>query len=149
MKNLVTLVAFLLSTQIGWAVNPGPYLEINKVKLAVNAPVTASLGTEFTVELTIAKEGENGFCKLEQMLPVGFIATEVETVGAVFIFEKQTAKFIWLNIPNNNTIKVKYKVKVDPGTDVGKVTLTGKFSYNENKAIKKVDAPKWQMTVVK
>ncbi|UPT66159.1 MAG: hypothetical protein M0D57_16970 [Sphingobacteriales bacterium JAD_PAG50586_3] len=52
-------------------------------------------------------------------------------------------------MPANNQVKVKYKVKVDPAVVPGKFALEGKFSYTENKKIKRVEAPKWNITVEK
>jgi hypothetical protein len=83
------------------------------------------------------------------LLPEGFIASEVDGQGSVFIFEKQTVKFIWLKVPANNQVKVKYKVKVDPAVIPGKFALEGRFSYTENKKIKRVEAPKWNMVIEK
>lgn len=149
MKKLLAVIGLSAFVAVGTAFMPSPLIDMSKVKIAVNAPEKATLNSEFTVELTLNKEGESGFCKLEHMLPEGFIASEVDAQGSVFIFEKQTVKFIWLKIPANNQIKVKYKVKVDPATLLGKVALEGRFSYTENKKIKRVEAPKWNITVEK
>lgn len=149
MKKLLAVIGLSAFVAVGTAFMPSPLIDMSKVKIAVNAPEKATLNSEFTVELTLNKEGESGFCKLEHMLPEGFIASEVDAQGSVFIFEKQTVKFIWLKIPANNQIKVKYKVKVDPATLPGKVALEGRFSYTENKKIKRVEAPKWNITVEK
>ncbi len=149
MKKLLAIISLSAFVAIGTAFMPSPLIDMNKVKIAVNAPEKAKVNSEFNVELTLNKEGESGFCKLEHMIPEGFIASEVEANGSVFIFEKQTVKFIWLKVPANNQVKVKYKIKVDPSVVPGKFTLEGKFSYTENKKIKKVDAPKWNITVEK
>jgi hypothetical protein len=147
MKKIFAIVALAAGITIGTAFMPSPLIDMSKVKIAVNAPEKAKPNTEFTVELTLNKDGEKGFCKLEHKLPVGFIATEVDAQGSVFVFEKQTVKFIWLNVPANNQVKVKYKVKVDASVLPGKATLEGKFSYTENKKIKRVEAPKWNMLI--
>lgn len=150
MKKLLIVAGITAAVGVSLAFT-APLIEVLKVKLAVNAPEKAKANEEFTVEMTINKEGESGFCKLEHMIPTGFIATEIESQnqGAVFIFEKQTVKFIWLQVPANNQIKVKYKVKVDPSVAPDKYKLEGRFSYTENKKIKRVDAPKWDITIEK
>ncbi len=150
MKKLLAVACLIVAVGVSMAFT-SPLIEMLKVKLAVNAPEKAKPNEEFTVEMTINKEGESGFCKLEHMIPLGFIATEIESQnqGAVFIFEKQTVKFIWLQVPANNQIKVKYKIKVDPSVAPDKYKLEGRFSYTENKKIKRVDAPKWDITIEK
>lgn len=149
MKKILFVFGLAIIGLVSSSFTVSPLIDMSKVKIAVNAPDKAKVNGEFTVELILNKDGENGFCKLEHMIPLGFIATEVDAQGSVFVFEKQTVKFIWLKIPANNQVKVKYKVKVDPSVLPGKFTLEGKFSYTENKKIKKVDAPKWNMVVEK
>ncbi len=149
MKKLLVICSIVVAAITATAFTVSPLVDMSKVKIAINAPDKAKVNTEFNVELVLNKEGESGFCKLEHKLPEGFIATEVEAQGSVFVFEKQTVKYIWLNIPANNQIKVKYKVKVDPSVVPGKFVLEGKFSYTENKKIKRVEAPKWNMLIEK
>lgn len=150
MKKLLAVISVTIAVLVSMAF-VSPHVEGLKVKLAVNAPEKAKLNEEFTVELTVNKDGESGFCKLEQMIPLGFIATEIESQnqGAVFIFEAQTVKFIWLQIPANNQIKVKYKVKIDPSVVPDKYKFEGRFSYTENRKIKRVEAPKWDIQIDK
>jgi hypothetical protein len=149
MKKLLAVIGLSAFVAVGSAFMPSPLIDMNKVKIAVNAPEKAKVNGEFTVELTLNKEGESGFCKLEHVIPEGFIASEVESNGSVFVFEKQTVKFIWLKIPANNQVKVKYKVKVDSSVVPGKFALAGSFAYTENKKVKKVEAPKWNMLIEK
>lgn len=150
MKRILIVATFVVAVAVSLSFT-SPHIEALKIRLAVNAPEKAKANEEFTVELTINKEGESGFCRMEHQIPVGFIATEIEgqNQGAVFIFEKQTVKFIWLQIPANNQVKVKYKVKVDPSIRPDKYELEGQFSYMENRKIKRVAAPSWDIQIEK
>lgn len=148
MKKVLAAAAVIAAVTVSLAFT-SPHIEVLKVKLGITAPEKAKANEEFTVEMVINKEGESGFCKLEHILPEGFIATEIEnqSQGAVFIFEKQTVKFIWLQIPSNNQVKVKYKVKVDPSVKADRYELEGRFSYTENRKVKRVAAPAWKINI--
>lgn len=150
MKKLLAVAGLVTAVVISLSFT-SPHIEALKVKIGVTAPEKAKVNDEFTVELVINKEGESGFCRLEHQIPEGFIATEIEnqSQGAVFLFEKQTVKFIWLQIPANNQVKVKYKVKVDPSVKADKYEMEGRFSYTENKKIKHVSAPAWNINIEK
>ncbi len=91
-------------------------------------PASAKAGTEFTIELTINKGTSGGFAKLQEELPVGFTAVEDKSNGASFSFSNQTAKFIWMTLPNDKEFKISYKVKVAAGVS-GDQAIAGKFAY--------------------
>lgn len=99
---------------------------------------TANLATnrEIIVNITINKGSVAGFAKLQETLPVGFTATNIEASQGVFSFVDQKAKFLWMSLPAEATIKVSYKITVAPGV-TGVYYLNGEFSYVENDETKK------------
>lgn len=99
-----------------------------------NAPTTAS--GEFTVEITVNKAGVSGFAKIEEIIPSGFTATGLETSGSVFSFVDGKAKFLWMNLPDGEELKVSYKI-IPPSGFSGNCQLDGTFSYVENEETKK------------
>jgi cell division septation protein DedD len=98
------------------------------ITVTQNIPSSAKPDSEFTVELTINKGSVGGFAKLQQELPEGFTAFQDENTGASFTFTNQSVKFIWMALPSDKEIKIKYKVKVAAGINGDKV-IAGKFSY--------------------
>lgn len=99
---------------------------------------TANLASnrEIIVNITINKGAVTGFAKLQETLPVGFTATNIEASQGVFSFVDQKAKFLWMSLPAESTIKVSYKITVAPGI-TGVYYLNGEFSYVENDETKK------------
>ncbi|UPT66160.1 MAG: hypothetical protein M0D57_16975 [Sphingobacteriales bacterium JAD_PAG50586_3] len=86
MKKLLAIIGLSAFFAVGTAFMPSPLIDMGKVKIAVNAPDKAKVNGEFDVELTLNKDGESGFCKLEHTLPEGFIASEVETQALCIYF---------------------------------------------------------------
>lgn len=99
---------------------------------------TANLASnrEIIVNITVNKGSIEGFAKLQETLPVGFTATNIEASQGVFSFVDQKAKFLWMSLPAEATVKVSYKITVAPGV-TGVYYLNGEFSYVENDETKK------------
>ena len=102
---------------------------------------------EFIVEVIINKSEIGEFAKLQEVLPEGFSATPMEVSDAQFAFSSRVVKFVWLNLPAKNEIKVSYKVKTAPGI-AGEYFINGEFSYVEKDGeTKKFILPKEKINV--
>lgn len=99
---------------------------------------TANLASnrEIIVTITVEKGVTSGFAKLQETLPLGFTASNIDASQGVFSFVDQKAKFLWMSLPVESTIKVSYKITVAPGI-TGVYYLNGEFSYVENDETKK------------
>lgn len=106
-----------------------------KVQITQDCPGDVKPGDEFTVSLTIHKGKIEGFARLQQYLPEGFIAREGESKGADFIFEENSVKFNWLKLPKESDFTISYKISTVSGLS-GKKIINGVFVY--------VDADKTQ-----
>ncbi|MBN8703953.1 MAG: hypothetical protein J0M08_12875 [Bacteroidetes bacterium] len=91
---------------------------------------------EFTVEVIIDKKTISGFAKLQENIPDGLVASAIESAGANFSFADGQAKFVWLNLPATETVRVVYKITVGPNL-VAQKNIDGVFSYLENDETKK------------
>ena len=96
-----------------------------------------SPGETFKVELTVQKNGITGLGKIIENLPQGFIATEIESNGAIFSTKENQVKFLWMTLPTEEKFIVSYKVKLDDNTTGSKV-INGKMSYLEGDETKTV-----------
>jgi len=114
-----------------------------EVKEEVVAEVqTVSVQTERTVEeietgkfkvvVKINKTGIEGFAKLEEVIPSGFIASQEESASGVFSFKNQKAKILWMSIPAGEDIEVAYLLTADEDNKGGDFEVTGSFSYLDN-----------------
>ena len=109
-------------------------------------PENVNAGDEFTYELTVSKPGISGFAKIQQELPEGFTAEQIETKGASFSSAGGVVKFIWMSLPSEEEFTISYKVKVDPSAS-GSKEITGKFSFLENNVKSSKEIPTSSLTV--
>lgn len=88
-------------------------------------PVNAS---ELMVEVTIKKGLLRGFGKLQETLPEGFSAVVVGSDDAIFSTKGRVAKFVWLNLPSKEEMKVTYRL-IAPSSASGERVVNGEFGY--------------------
>lgn len=81
------------------------------VKVTVEMPEHTVAGEDFLVTLTIHKGNVLGFARIQQFLPEGFAAEEVESNMAQFITDSNSVKFIWMQMPEGESFSVSYKVR--------------------------------------
>jgi len=109
---------------------------------------TVKAGESFTVEITVNKNDFNGFAKIQDNLPTGFIAEEIESFGGQFTNAEEKAKILWITVPSASTFKVKYKVTLK-GVAKGRYKIDGFFSYMpDQQADIKVDLGYSEINVV-
>ncbi|MCB0431091.1 MAG: hypothetical protein H6585_10950 [Flavobacteriales bacterium] len=93
-------------------------------------------GSEFTVTVEISKSQVAGYAKLQETLPKGYSASQIETQGAIFSFVDQDVKFLWMNLPDQDHFTVSYKVKTPAKMNAGD-KIDGAFTFMENEESKK------------
>lgn len=91
-------------------------------------PVNAS---EMLVEVTIKKGLLRGFGKLQETLPEGFTVVAKESDDAIFSTKGRVAKFVWLNLPSKEEMKVSYRL-IAPFNTNGEYSVNGEFGYLMN-----------------
>lgn len=131
--NLIVLLVFNVIVTIDLTITP-------------NVPAQVEPGSEFTFELKIFKGNISGFAKVQQDMPEGFTATEMDSKGASFTFSENKVKLIWMSLPAEEEFTVTFKVNVASGVS-GEKTIGGKFSYLENNERKSYDIPVKTITV--
>ena len=93
--------------------------------------ITPVSGSEVLVEVTIQKGVLRGFGKLQENLPEGFTAVVKENDDAIFSVKDRIAKFVWLNLPSKNEVKVSYRLLAPTGA-TGMFSVNGEFGYLVN-----------------
>ena len=90
--------------------------------------ISAITEHEMLVEVTVNKGAIRGFGKLQEVIPVGFTALEKTSSEAIFTAQDRIVKFVWLNLPAANELKVVYKLReVTPSE--AEHTVNGEFGY--------------------
>jgi hypothetical protein len=132
MKNIFLLLLYFFLASIyslaQTSITAGPE---QKIRAVMRVPEAVKPGSAFTVKIEITKGSISGLGRFQQFLPAGMTAAALETSGADFVFENQYAKFIWVNLPQDETVAIRYSVAVDASLNTPK-TLSGTFSYVEN-----------------
>ena len=84
----------------------------NEVSFFVKQPAIVSGGTAYTVSVTIQKQDISGVSKFEVNLPAGFAIRAIETSGSRFVEQSNIGKFIWLSLPNKESVRITYQVYI-------------------------------------
>ncbi len=102
-------------------------------------PYLNDAGNEYMVNILVNKENKEKFAKIEENIPVGYKAVQVDTKDAIFTFKDHLAKFLWMNLPSEPYYVVSYKlVPVDPKNMLQPV-IKGQFSYLEGEKTISID----------
>lgn len=94
----------------------------------VKAPSSVEPGTSFTVEVKINPNGVEDFMRYAMTLPEGWSAEEIKNDGATFLFQQQSARFVWSRVEGRKELNISFKVNV-PANASGEVELTHKISH--------------------
>jgi hypothetical protein len=105
--------------------------------VSVQRTITPLNATEIQVEVSIKKSDLRGFGKLQENIPSGFTAMEQSSEEAIFTAQGQIVKFVWLNLPVRNELKVVYKLRSN-GRPEGEYTIDGDFGYLLNDETQRV-----------
>ncbi len=90
--------------------------------------ITPITEKEMLVEVIVRKGDIRGFGKLQEIVPQGFTALEKTSSEAIFTVQDRVVKFVWLNLPAANEIKVVYKLRANERPE-GEYTIDGEFGY--------------------
>lgn len=90
--------------------------------------ITMVSETELLVEVVVNKGSIRGFGKLQESLPAGFTAMEKNNAEAIFTAQDRIVKFVWLNLPASNEVKVTYKLRSNTAI-AGEHQVNGEFGY--------------------
>lgn len=110
-----------------------PNLNVNtdpKIACIRQLPRPAPDGNGYIVNVLVSKERKEKFAKIEETIPEGFVAEELEERDAIFTFEDGTAKYLWLNLPASSFFIVSYRLVPDRRNKKAP-QLNGTFSYLE------------------
>lgn len=108
----------------------------NDVEVLVTRSLEKQEDGSFNVLLKINKKAIEGFAKITEDVPAGFVATEIESGGGVFSFKDNQAKILWMAIPKADEFTVSYSLKSTTATS-GDYALKGNFAYLENDVTQK------------
>lgn len=92
-------------------------------------PFLNEAGTEYIVNLLVNKENRQKFAKIEETVPAGFTAVDIDNKDGIFTYKNQKAKFLWMNLPLEPYYLVSYKLIPQNDVISALPLISGKFSY--------------------
>jgi len=101
------------------------------VKRSISASGTFN---EFIITITILKDGTKGFARYSDDIMEGLTAKAIKSDGGSFSVADGKIKFVWVNVPEKDTLMVSYSLS---GIITSAVTLFGEYSYLEDNQSKK------------
>lgn len=100
----------------------------NTKKVKVDRKISSTGTGTYLVELNIDKDGFKSFGKVEEYIPVGYVANELESGDGRFSMEDNVLKILWMSMPESSEIKVSYEMQ-SLGDELDSATVHGVFSF--------------------
>lgn len=100
----------------------------DNVSIRLDAPENVIAGEKFEVTLTFEKGDLEDYSRFSQDIPSGFTAENITSPNADFTFTDQRVRIIWLKLPAEPTVEVKYGITPHERIS-GKLELEGTFAY--------------------
>ena len=98
--------------------------------------VPVLLGTgEYEVQLLVSNPNGSKYAKIEETIPAGYIAEEIESHDGIVSFAASTVKFIWMKLPDVPEYQVAYRLVPRQNETQGEMKISGLLTYtrgNEN-----------------
>lgn len=101
-------------------------------------PEWSAINNEYVVTLLVNKESLKKFAKIEEAVPAGYTALNIDSKEGIFTFKDNKAKFLWMNLPAEPYFTVSYKLIPMNTASVQKMApvLKGNFSFiNDDKTL--------------
>jgi hypothetical protein len=103
------------------------YLNANNDLPSCERTITKK-GDEFVVELVLHLNGMKGFLKMQEWTSNGCVLSKFQSAGATVTVDGSSIKFVWFEVPEAETVVVKYKVQCASIPEDG-LTIDGKLSF--------------------
>lgn len=119
-----------------------PYIPVEtsggQIACIRQTPIPETGGTAYLVNILVNKESKQKFAKIEEDIPPGYTALDVDPKEAIFTFKDGKVKFLWMNLPADPYFTVTYKlVPQNPSSPAPQ--MKGRFSYLEGEKTISID----------
>ncbi|NBC83843.1 MAG: hypothetical protein GVY19_10760 [Bacteroidetes bacterium] len=84
---------------------------------------------EVVVNLLVHKKDLEKFAKVEEEISDGFSAVSITSKDAIFTFNDNIAKYLWMNLPADPYFIITYNLVPDTDKTLADLSIHGQFSY--------------------
>jgi hypothetical protein len=109
-----------------------PEIEKDSFTVNCNRTIEQVNNRKFKVTLKVDKNDLEGFAKISEIIPEGFIATEMDSKGGIFSFKKNKIKILWLEVPDDAVYVVNYFIEAKESLTSGNYEIVGQYFYLYN-----------------
>jgi len=103
--------------------------DFGRIACVRQKPVWSSEQNEYVVNLLVNKDKLEKFAKIEELVPKGFTALNINSRNGIFTFKDGKAKFLWMSLPVDPYFVVSYKLVPTNGITSEALAINGAFSY--------------------
>lgn len=132
MKKLVILTLCIISIPL--------FGQSEGISIQMNVPSSVVAGTDFEVNITFNKGDLKDYSRFSQELPSGITAKNIDSPNADFTFADQRVRIIWLKLPAENEVTVKYSIHIHERLS-GVLDLGGTFAFVKDGERAYIDIP--------
>ena len=103
------------------------------------------------VNLLVTKRDLHKFGKIEERIPIGFTPENISSKNAIFVYNSNShvVKFMWMNLPDVPQFVVSYKLIPEKKVPERVLTITGTFTYAEDRASKTLNTTEENIEIEK
>jgi hypothetical protein len=114
--------------------------DLNESVAAIRQTPRRAPGSDaIDVTLVVHKENLNQFAKIEEKIPSGYTAKELNSRNGIFIFKEGAVKFLWMQLPAKDNFTVSYRLYPKPENKQTTPEIDGEFSYIQGESTHKVN----------
>jgi hypothetical protein len=93
-------------------------------------PDWSEANKDYIVTILVNKESLAKFAKIEETVPAGYTAVNVDSKEGIFTFKDDKLKFLWMNLPADPYFTVSYKlIPLKGSVHKESPAISGVFSY--------------------
>lgn len=100
----------------------------SKVQCLRIKPVKLREHDGLIVKILVSSGNINGAAKIEEVIPPGYIAENIEGKGAAFVFGNGKVEYIWKKMPKQKNFEISYRLK-RKNNPSQELNITGKLVY--------------------
>jgi hypothetical protein len=105
--------------------------------ISIKRKIERLSSTDFEVSLSIAKGSTKGFARYSDLLPPDVSVKGNKMDGASFSLADGKIKFVWVNVPEKDTLHISYVIS---SSRIQVVEIKGEYSYLEDNQSKNQEA---------